>query len=221
MGCQRGPWRDQHHHQGRLRDPGHPRVRRGGEPRAKRRPAPGSGAPYDEPDGNEGFDFYERIQGGFRLDWEPTPDDHATLQGDLRDHTEGNRNALPHDLSGVLEPTDNNQKDIAGNVLARWSHVFSEDSDLSVQADFDKVKRPTVEDETDWRRTTLDLEAQHRLAFEAGIPQELIWGGSFRSIESNFIIASFKATSIPPGTRTRSRASSSRTRSPCGRTGSS
>ena len=137
----------------------------------------------------EAFDALDRVQGGFRFDWRPDADDHLTVQGDVRDARHESRDELDFsDLSGVARTTDNLFEDRSGNVLARWSHVFGPNSDLSVQTYFDRVNRPSST--LDWNQSTVDVELEHRYRFDLAIPHELIWGGSFRVIWSRFAFTS-------------------------------
>ena len=65
-------------------------------------------------------------QGGFRLDAESAADNTFTLQGDIYGADEG----IP--TGGVATMA-------GGNVLGRWSRVFSNGSDMSLQAYFDRT----------------------------------------------------------------------------------
>jgi len=73
-----------------------------------------------------------------------------------------------------------------GNLLGRWSHTFSEDSDMSLQCYYDRTHRAvpkpafiatpagTLVDDLD----TYDLDFQHR--FHLGERNHFVWGLGYR-----------------------------------------
>src|SRR4029077_11637059 len=63
------------------------------------------------------------------------------------------------------------------NVLARWSHSFSDASALQVQAYYDHAEFTLPGIATDDLRT-YDLDLQH--AFSWGTRQSIVWGGGYR-----------------------------------------
>ncbi len=71
--------------------------------------------------GRRAGDAWSKPQGGFRLDWTPTTADTVTLQGDGYKGAEN-------------QPGQPNQDIAGGDVLGRWNHVFTNGSDLQVQA---------------------------------------------------------------------------------------
>lgn len=108
-------------------------------------------------------------QTGLRLDWRRSNSDVLTLQGDFYD------GALDH-----LSIPDTDIK--GGNILARWSHVFSDKSDLSLQLYYDRthrgLPRSLAED-----LSTYDVDFQHR--FRLGERNEFIWGLGYRQVHDN------------------------------------
>jgi iron complex outermembrane receptor protein len=133
-----------------------------------------TGAPAD--------DAWWKAQGGFRLDWEPTEADRFTLQGDLV--------GLDGDLSVPqvsLTPPYNSATVMSGglrdgNVLGRWTHQFSEDSELAVQSyyEYSHVDHPLVAE----KRDTGDFDVRHRLRL--GEVHDFVWGGGYRVNQSEF-----------------------------------
>jgi iron complex outermembrane receptor protein len=67
-----------------------------------------------------------------------------------------------------------------GNILARWTRIFDEGSDLSLRAYYDGTHRddPSFLDNLD----TIDVDFQHR--FQLPLRQELIWGLAARSMDN-------------------------------------
>jgi iron complex outermembrane receptor protein len=108
-------------------------------------------------------------QTGFRVDWQKSRSDVVALQGDLYD-------GRLHQLTG--EDTDLK----GGNLIGRWSHVFSDKSDLSLQVYYDRTHRsiPRILAED---LTTYDVDLQHR--FRVGERNEFIWGLAYRHIHDD------------------------------------
>ncbi len=78
------------------------------------------------PNGIDAADSWRMGQGGFRIDDEASGQNHFTLQGDFYD---GDENVA----TGGSAVVNGN------NVLGRWSHAFSEDSDMSLQMYYDRT----------------------------------------------------------------------------------
>src|SRR2546425_727732 len=75
------------------------------------------------PGGGDAFDDWHLWQGGFRVDWDASNVNRATLQGDLYDGRIGQPTAADIAVSG-------------GNVMAKWAHTISETSRLAAQLDY-------------------------------------------------------------------------------------
>lgn len=125
------------------------------------------------PNGNATADSWNMGRGGFRIDAEPSSQNTFTLQGDYyAGHEE--------------QPTGGTAGAAGGNVLSRWSHTFSDDSDMSLQVYYDRthiaVPKPAVffvpagilQDDLD----TYDLDFQHH--FRWGERNGIIWGLGYR-----------------------------------------
>ena len=130
------------------------------------------------PNGNSAHDAWGMGQGGFRIDAEPTGE-HLTLQGDLYD-------------SKLDVATTNNQGiQSGGNLLARWTHTISDDSDMTLQTYYDRTHLTDpqsalflgpvqlapagfLRDDLD----TFDIDFQHR--FSDGEHNHFVWGLGYR-----------------------------------------
>jgi len=123
--------------------------------------------------GNDAGDSWNMGQGGFRIDAETSLQNTFTLQGDY--------------YSGSEDVTTGGKTDVAGgNLLGRWSHTFSEGSDMSLQCYYDRTHRSvpkpaflaapagTLVDDLD----TYDLDFQHR--FHLGERNHFVWGLGYR-----------------------------------------
>ena len=122
------------------------------------------------PDGNPVGNDWTMGQGGFRVGWDPSSDDHFTFQGDLYEDRVN--------LAGGNELFHRNI-----NLLSRWSHRLSERSDLRVQAYFDRGRREVLPLESDLLET-LDLDLQHHIAL--GERNDVVWGVAYRQVWDDF-----------------------------------
>ncbi len=127
-------------------------------------------------DSTDGKDERSIGQTGFRIDWQASSKDVLTLQSDFYD---GYPNPDGKAASAVVA--------MGGNALARWTHTFSEKSDLTVHAYYDNAWRDFRNGFTE-NLKTYDLDAQYR--FQLGKRQEIVWGGNLRLIDH-------KTTSLP------------------------
>lgn len=113
---------------------------------------------------------------GFRADGAPNPQNAWTVQGDVYEGHIGQLSPAVTIL-GRPGPTGQLRSRVAGgNILGRWRHEFSEDSDLQFRAYYDRTHRddPSFTDDLH----TIDLDLQHRFAPAAN--QEFTWGLNHR-----------------------------------------
>ncbi|HEY3760151.1 MAG TPA: TonB-dependent receptor [Verrucomicrobiae bacterium] len=128
--------------------------------------------------GNNANDSWNMGQGGFRIDDVPLSPNTYTLQGDFN---AGHENVVSGGRANVSDY----------NLLGRWTHTFSDDSDMQLQAYFYRTHlndpQPalvsplgtlapagTLIDDLD----TFDLDFQHRL--HAGTRNNIVWGMGYR-----------------------------------------
>jgi len=97
---------------------------------------------------------------GFRIDGQPTPDNHYTVQGDIY---QGTRNNLATDDSDVD----------GGNLLGLWTHKLSGGGDVKLQMYYDRTDRniPQIFGEN---RDTFDIDFQQSLS--PGSRHDITWG---------------------------------------------
>ncbi len=114
--------------------------------------------------GQDAVNGWHMGQGGFRVDWDASKANLFTLQGDLYTGRMGQRNMDDTAVDG-------------GNVVGRWSHRFSERSDLKLQLYYDRTHRrvPNTFAEV---LDTYDVDFQHR--FPLGDRQSIVWGLGYR-----------------------------------------
>lgn len=135
------------------------------------------------PNGSNGQNDWDMTQGGFRTDWYPTDVNMLTVQGDA--------------YSGSIQQVAPGHVAVDGqNLLGRWTRTFSAESDLQVQAYFDRT----------WRRIpnqfaedlkTYDLDFQHH--FPLGERQVVTWGAGYRLMVDD--VANTPALAFLPGRR--------------------
>lgn len=116
--------------------------------------------------GGNALDAWSMTQTGFRMDYYQSEASTLTFQGDFY---WGKAN---ESLSRLV--TDGQ------NLLARFTHIFSDQSNLSIQAYFDRTWRntPDAVNPLSYELTTYDLEIQHRFAL--GEHQSILWGAGYR-----------------------------------------
>ncbi|MEO8315029.1 MAG: TonB-dependent receptor [Pseudomonadota bacterium] len=128
-------------------------------------------------DGSSASDAWHKTQGGFRLDSSQS-DNTQTVQGDV------------YKLR-VLVPTGGTTTMQGANLLGRWTHRISDDSDWALQTYYDWTEfRDSVPalvlNNTQFAPAgilldglhTIDLDFQHRLS--VGSAQHLVWGLGLR-----------------------------------------
>jgi iron complex outermembrane recepter protein len=126
------------------------------------------------PNGSIAHDSWDQGRTGFRLDAEVSPQNTLTVQGD---YYAGYENV---DTGGTAEVS-------GGNLLERWTHTFSSDSDMSLQVYYDRtfLKDPIPASDafehfgflTD-ALNTYDVDFQHR--FHLGDWNNIVWGLGYR-----------------------------------------
>ncbi len=83
-------------------------------------------------DGTSAHDSWNHAQAGFRIDSEASAENPITLQGDI--YT-GRTDSVP---GGEGNPQDEGST-LGGNVLGRWTHIFSDENELSLQTYYDRT----------------------------------------------------------------------------------
>jgi len=122
--------------------------------------------------GADADDDWDSLQGGARLDWEPTDENKFTLQGSLyNDFVHENENVV------LLTPpymtiTNVENHDSGNNVLGRWTCQFAEASSLSLQAYYDHFEQEQVGSRE--TQDAYDVDAQ--LRFPVGERHDIICG---------------------------------------------
>ena len=109
---------------------------------------------------------WNSTQGGFRMDYYPSGANTLTLQGDF--------------YGGDANSNTKRSVTDGQNVLTRFTHVFSDKSNLIAQLYFDRNWRTTPNTKASffYELNTYDLDVQHR--FPLGNRQSILWGLGYR-----------------------------------------
>ena len=142
---------------------------------------------------DEAGDDWKSLRGGFRIDSQPSVNNHWTVQGDIYDADENQSLNLWRDPSDpdnanlapfYLTPFLADEIESSGwNLLTRWDHQFSSHSNTTLQVYYDHTKR--AENFLTQEQDTLDIDFQHQL--EVSGNHDLVWGLGYRHIENDFI----------------------------------
>jgi iron complex outermembrane receptor protein len=108
-------------------------------------------------------------QTGFRLDYDGNKADKLSFQGNL---VWGNERTSPGHSS--FDHQDG---------MAQWSHAFSEESSLQVQAYYDRMWRRDVPGTFNDQLQTYDIDLQHH--FKLSKTQQVVWGAGYRHMMDN------------------------------------
>jgi len=133
------------------------------------------------PDGTDAHDAWDMFRGGFRLDSEPSNENSFTLQGDIYTGNEDEVYSIPTTRPPFAANISSTDQVSGGNLLGRWTHTFAPDSQLTLQAYYDRTEQETpIFGE---KRDTGDIDLQDR--FNWGDRQKIIWGVGFRITHSD------------------------------------
>jgi iron complex outermembrane receptor protein len=138
-------------------------------------------------DGGEANDQWHMTRGGFRTDWDASEKDLVTVQGDYYGGEAG---------ATLLNSVDNEEDMSGGNILGRWRHTFSKESDLSVQLYYDRTERDVqylIEED----RNTFDVEIEHRRRLFS--IHDVVVGFGYRLLNDNI---TNRAITFTPDSRT-------------------
>ena len=133
---------------------------------------------FSDAAGHGTADAWDAVRGGFRLDWEPSTEDKFTLQGDVYNSAAGETVDETTLVPPFVNRTNLVDRNRGGNVLGRWTHNFSDTSQLTLQTYYDHAEQGdnSIMVEND----TYDFDLQHRFAL--GTRQDIVWGAGYRQV---------------------------------------
>jgi iron complex outermembrane receptor protein len=127
--------------------------------------------------GGDGQDDWRLIHGGFRTDSILSAKDSLTTEGEIYRGNAGEIATTPLSLAPAKTATVALHDVYSGwNLLSRWDHSISPQSETSLQVYFDRTNRG---DSTyALGLNTFDIDLQHHIAL--GTRQDLVWGLGYR-----------------------------------------
>ncbi len=126
--------------------------------------------------GGPAGDAWDKVQGGFRMDSQPSIDDTITLQGDIFQSHINQDTTLFQVSSPYRNRMDETVDSFGGNMLLRHQHTFSATSDSTLQIFYDYYERQSAFLKES--RHTFDIDFQHRFDFLGW--NDLVWGIGYR-----------------------------------------
>ena len=137
---------------------------------------------FDEVDGDNAFDDWMIGRGGFRVDWDKTPQEAFSIQGDVYSGKENENRVLlfPTLSAPFLIPTeDSNGGEVSGgNLMVKWENTLSNTSAIQIQSYIDSTRRDY--DDLGQKQNTFDIDLQHQ--WKPHRRHEVISGVGFRLV---------------------------------------
>jgi len=137
-------------------------------------------------DGTDTADAWTVRRTGFRIDWDVSPSDSLTFQGDYYDEDAGQRLTYATPASPGYAIIDEALNLTGGDVLFHWKHRYHDTSELALQAYYDRTERDGTS--LPANRHTADIDFQYRLPL--GERHDLLWGLGYRwtadKVENSF-----------------------------------
>jgi iron complex outermembrane receptor protein len=116
------------------------------------------------PDRTQATNDWDMGQGGFRLEWDASSVDHVTVQGDAYD-------------GRIAQPALSHITVSGSNVLGRWSHTLSKNSDFTLQMYVDRTHR-NIPGTFGEDVNIYDADFEHHVR----VPErhDIVWGFGYR-----------------------------------------
>jgi iron complex outermembrane receptor protein len=131
--------------------------------------------------GQNAFDGWHQVRGGFRSDWTLSNVDSLTFQGDMYNSREGETLTIPTLTAPYSSTFANVGHYSGGNLLGRWTRS-SGNSSYSLQGYFDRTNYSDNSLFVD-HESVFDIDFQHD--FHLGNANEIVWGVGYRSIQDS------------------------------------
>ncbi|MDR3512604.1 MAG: TonB-dependent receptor [Caulobacteraceae bacterium] len=150
-------------------------------------------AAFVTPEGKNAGDSWRDLHGGVRLDWTPSSADAVSAQAEYFSERMESLIYLPS-LVGPTTASALVEHNSGGHALVSWNHRFSTDSDLTLQAYFDRTVTDAYTGSVSIN--TYDLEVRHHI--QLGSRNEVVWGGGYRWL--NYTSRDTQYISLTPST---------------------
>jgi len=150
------------------------------------------GAEY-HPDGDN-YDAWHSAQGGFRVDWNKTPRDTYTVQGDIYRERAGETVTAVNYAPPYQQIVEGDMRLSGGNITARWTHTESEDKSVSIEAYYDATNRhePNFGD----LRKTFNVDYVQQTPLNQN--NHLTWGATAEASHGNELMPTTGLFFTPP-----------------------
>jgi iron complex outermembrane receptor protein len=130
--------------------------------------------------GGDARDDWRQGRFGFRIDWQPHPEDSITFQGEYFHGMSGRRDLRP--APGVpplfIRTNTEDEETMGGDLLVRWAHELGKDSNWVLQMYYDTFNRRGTGGLFDFSINAFDVDFQHQ--FHLGDRQKVVWGAGYR-----------------------------------------
>jgi iron complex outermembrane receptor protein len=147
--------------------------------------------------GQEGGDGWHMLRGGFRVDTVATSRDTFMIKGDLYTAREGTPTTTILSVTSPAQQPIELLVNLSGGYLQGvWNHVFSPQSDTSLQISYDRYTRNDLLRED---RGTLAVDFQHHMS--RWNRQNIVWGFTYRDSNST-TMGNFRISLNPPDVNT-------------------
>jgi iron complex outermembrane receptor protein len=131
--------------------------------------------------GRDAHDGWDDLRSGFRVDRFVGSDQTFTFQGDVYNERVGQTVSYPTFVPPFTTPRPVVNDYDGANFLARWKKQLTTNSDISVQAYYDRIDRDDAE--LGYSQDTFDLDFQHH--FQLTQRNDLIYGADARFVRDN------------------------------------
>ena len=130
------------------------------------------------PGGQRANDAWHSWAGGFRSDWDLTPRDTLTVQGDLRETVAGGTSLATFSEPQPFQAVVNSPiRNTLGNVMGTWRHTLAGGSETTLRVYYDHIQ-PQRRGRHGYTNDTVDADFEHHLA--VGARNDVVWGLDFR-----------------------------------------
>ena len=127
--------------------------------------------------GNRIGDDWHNAREGFRVDWDPNDKNELLFTGDAYGLSEGNQSVDQRFAPPVVHNTESHN--YGGSLMGRWKAHLSDESDLKLQASYERGHRNDPYNQLyDYDTGNVDLSHSLRL----GDRNEFVWGGAYRIV---------------------------------------
>ncbi len=132
--------------------------------------------------GDSAPDEWSIGRGGFRLDWDQSSENTLTLQGECYRDESTKTMSVPLLVAPYSRTFNGVNHNGGGNLLGRWTHTFSSESQLAIQTYY--THSQFAIDYISPKNDTFDFDLQDR--FRVGSQHDIVWGAGYRLIADDF-----------------------------------